>query len=343
MDNTARLSADARVCFVSDLHIGDGSPTESFGRKDDLLRRFFEDEACRADAFVIVGDGFDLAQAWTPGRVEEGHPRLIEDLRQLARAMPVYYLRGNHEGSGRALADFLPLRYYDNLAIGDRVLVEHGNVFDDFHQPGDRRAFWAVRTHALIEKVVRSPVRIPMRKHYYWSTRLGHWLFFRYGQLQRELAHVYESRGHTAKAERCWKFLDYWGRGEWGDAAGLLRAAETVLGNPDVDVLVCGHSHQPGRLELPGGTYVNTGSWTFDDATFARYDDGRFVVQQYPDGRELTDEEYLGVLGPHRDKSFFDWWEAFYRGWLRYDVPEMQRAAMGLSSGTCPLEASAIT
>lgn len=326
---TEHLPADAHVCLVSDLHIGDGGLTEPFRQKDDLFRRFLDEEASRADAFVIAGDGFDIARAWKAERIVRHHRALIDDLGSLARDMPVYYLRGNHEGSLEALKGLAPLRYRETLCIGDDILVEHGNGFDAYQQPGDRLAFATIRLHALIEKAVSSPVRIPMRKHYYWSTRLGHWLFYRYGQVQRRLARLHERAGRQEQADRCWRFLDYWGRGEWGDAAGLLRSAEEVLADSKLGTLVCGHSHQPGRLGLAGGTYVNTGSWTFDDSNVTTYRDGRFQVRDFERGHEIVDEEYRGILGANRDKSFFDWWDEFYLGWLRYDVDGMVRAASG--------------
>ncbi len=323
-DAVARLPASARVCLVSDLHLGDGSSADPFGRKDALFRRFLDQEASRADAFVIVGDGFDVAQAWSMERIAHAHRRVLDDLAALARSRPLYYVAGNHEGSLSAIEDALPARYCHALRIGERVLVEHGHTYDPYNQPGDRAAFWASRLHTLLERLIRAPVRIPMRKHYRWSTRLGHWLFYRYGQLQRALAKAARALGRAEFARRRDAFLDYWGQGEWGDAHGLLKAARAVMHDPSIDVLVCGHSHQAGQLALEGGLYVNTGTWTFDDATWATWDEGRFSVRRFPDRGELRDQEYRGVLGPHGHRSFFDWWDTYYRGWLRYDVDRMR-------------------
>jgi len=87
-------------------------------------------------------------------------------------------------------------------------------------------------------------------------------------------------------------------------------------------VLVCGHSHQPGVVAVPGGTYVNTGSWAFEDSTYATYADGRIEVRRWPEQAAIHDEEYRGILGADAGKSFFDWWAAHYRGFLRYDLGE---------------------
>jgi UDP-2,3-diacylglucosamine pyrophosphatase LpxH len=319
-----RLSPDARVCLLSDLHLGDGGRSDPFAGKDARLRRFFDEVASRADAVILVGDGFDLAQAWTMARIEAAHRRLLDDLRALARSVDTYYVRGNHEGDGRVVARTFPeLVCCERVWIGEHVLVEHGNAFDPHNRPGDRRAFWGSRAHAMLEKAIGSPVRVPMRKHHHWSTRLGHWLFYRYGQYRLGRAHLLRLLQRPAAAQRELAFLDYWGRGEWGDNAGLLGAAERFLVGPDVSTLVCGHSHQPGQVAVEGGTYLNTGSWTFAESTYAWYEDGRFEVRHYPDERVVRDEEYRAFLAD-RDRTFFDWWDAFYLGRFRYDVAAME-------------------
>ncbi len=319
MDLTIRLPIDRRVCLISDLHLGDGGASDPFGRKDDLLRDFLDRVASRAETLVIAGDGFDLAQAWSMERIVDAHRAVIDDLIALSRSIDVIYLRGNHEGSAAALRS-VPLHYANTVMIGDRIRVEHGNAYDPHNLPGVRRAFVAARVHAMIEAAIRAPVRVPMRKHYRWSTRLGHWMFYRYGQWQALRARIDRALGHDERASHRLAFLDYWGRGEWGDPHCLLRAAPAAIAAADVDVLVCGHSHQPGIVDVPGGTYVNTGSWTFEDATYATCEAGRIEVRRWPDRAAIRDEEYRGILGPDADKSFFDWWAAHYRGFLRYDV-----------------------
>ncbi len=322
---TDRIDPNDRVVLISDLHLGDGSAGEPFCRKDDELRRFLDRVASRADALVIAGDGFDIAQAWRIERIYDKHQAVIDDILELSKSMPVHYIRGNHEGNARSISRMLPLRYSLNLTIGDRILVEHGNVFDPHCQPGDLTAWWATRFHSLLETKLGSPIRIPMRKHYCWSTRLGHWLFFYVAFGRHVSGKLWGQLGWPDKEKAAADFLDYWGRGEWGDMNGLIRAADVVLSGSEYDILVCGHSHQPGRVRFDGGEYINTGSWAFEQKSYVLYEDGHFRVHQFGEARELGGEEYHGILGPHRDKSFFDWWDEFYRGFLRYDVDAMVR------------------
>jgi UDP-2,3-diacylglucosamine pyrophosphatase LpxH len=320
------------VVIVSDLHLGDGTVTEPFGRQDARFRAFVEQQAASADVLVIAGDGFDVAQAGSLKRIHRAHPGVVDDLAALARQMPVYYLPGNHDGDPAGLAAWLPLRHVRHagaLWVGDGIRVEHGHRLDPRNQPGDLRAFQGAQVHARLERLIRSPVRIPMRKHYYWSTRLGHWLFYRYGQYRRLKAGLHRALGQTAEAQRCLSFLDYWGQGEWGDNHALLAAARQELVGAPYQTLICGHAHEPCRIRLPGGTYVNAGSWTYGEASYVVCHQGQARVYRWPDGVEIRDREYRGVLGPHRDKSFFDWWAAYYQGWLRYDVEAMHRAARG--------------
>jgi UDP-2,3-diacylglucosamine pyrophosphatase LpxH len=315
------------VFVVSDMHIGDGTLTDPFAGQDASFRRFLERVARDGGCLVIAGDGFDLAQAWSLERIERAHRGLFADLRALARERTVFYLQGNHDGTAAELATMLPLRFATALRLGADVHVEHGHRFDVRNQPGDERAVWGARAHALLERLIRSPVRIPMRRHYCWSTRLGHWLFFRYGWLRLQQGRLRACIGDRAAKERAERFLDYWGRGEWGDIHDMLPGVERALEADEARVLVCGHSHQPGEIVFGRVRYLNTGSWTHGAASYVILAPDEVGVRAWPSGRPIGDEEYRGVIGPHRNHSFFDWWERFYLGWLRYDVDGMWREA----------------
>jgi len=328
--HTVKVDPAQRIAVISDMHIGDGSRAEPFQNKDVELRRFLATVSDEFDALVIAGDGFDLAQGWSIRRIRRAHAALFDDLIELSRSLPVYYLQGNHDGSAETLGAELPFIYSRRLMVGEGIVIEHGNASDPKNLPGDDGAFWGARVHAHIEKVIGSPVRIPMRKHYRWSTRLGHWLFFRYGTHMRHRASVYRVVGLDERARRCVAFLDYWGRGEWGDIHGLLEPARQRLRDTSIETLIWGHAHQAGLLEFDGGTYVNTGSWTYDDTSYVVLDHGRASVHDWRNSATIDDGEYRGVLGPQGDMSFFDWWERYYLGWFRYDVAAMERDAHGL-------------
>ena len=328
-DPPLKLEEDCKAIIVSDLHIGDGTPSEPFRRKDQSFRDFLDHTGRNADALIIAGDFFDLGQAWSLKRIFAAHERMLSELVALSRRIPVFYLFGNHDDSLRESSLIPRFNYGSRLTIGGRFLVEHGHGFDPLNRPGNRVGAWGSWVHSQLERLLRSPLRIPMWKHDYWSTRLGHWLLFRYGKLVELQANIYRAAGRNEQADKCFAFLDYWGSGEWGNPFGLVENVETFLRNSPFEAVVCGHSHQPGRVQLDGGIYVNSGSWTFDESSFVEYDHGRFTVKTWPDGRVIEDDEYRGFLGPNRHKGFFDWWNQHYRGWLRYDVDSMKRVAYG--------------
>ncbi len=324
-----RLDSNQRILIISDMHIGDGSKMEGFQNKDELLIDFLQfAEAC-ADALIIAGDGFDVLQARSLERMYRAHRPLMDAMSHLAHQIPVYYIQGNHNDMPQVLASYFSFAYHPALWIGDEIYVEHGHQYDPYCEPGNPKSDRIVKIHALLERLVGAPLRIPMRRYYGWSTRIGHWLFYRYGQLQWFRAQRFLRRGERERAQACFDFLDYFGRGEWGELNINLEAVHEVLADAPYDVLMCGHSHQAGKVRFPGGLYINSGSWTFDEATFIDLDHGTIDVKSWPSLQDIGDEAYRGILGPHHNKSFFDWWEAFYLGWLRYDVEAMHRAAGG--------------
>lgn len=329
MTTSAYLNPDQRIFIISDMHIGDGAQMDLFAGKDDLLIDFLAFAEHHADMLIIAGDGFDLCQAWSLNRIYAKHQALLEAMRKLASHFPVFYVQGNHDSEAQVLAPLFPFQYCTSLRIGNAIQVEHGHRHDPYCQPSDPKAERMVRFHALLERLVRAPLRIPMRKHYSWSTRIGHWLFYRYGQWQWLKSKCFTQLGLHQRAQACTDFLDYFGRGEWGEMNGKLEAISDDLASASFNTLICGHTHQAGKVRLPGGLYVNSGSWTFEEATFVDVNHGVVDVKAWPSQHSIGDEQYRGALGPHRHKSFFDWWDAFYLGWLRYDVEAMHRAIQG--------------
>ncbi|MFC1706027.1 hypothetical protein ACFL59_04285 [Planctomycetota bacterium] len=81
------IDPNQRVVLISDMHMGDGDPTEPFTRKDGAFRRFLAHVHSCADALVIAGDGFDVAQACSLRRIRSNHRRLVDDLIALARVI----------------------------------------------------------------------------------------------------------------------------------------------------------------------------------------------------------------------------------------------------------------
>jgi hypothetical protein len=43
------------------------------------------------------------------------------------------------------------------------------------------------------------------------------------------------------------------------------------------------------------------------------------------DAAKFGGEGHRCVLGRRRHRPFFEWWDRYYRGWLRYDIEAMRR------------------
>jgi hypothetical protein len=67
------LPADRPIWFVSDLHLGDATPSDVFFGKDRHLIALVERVERDDGVLVIVGDAIDFHQAWSLTRVLRAH------------------------------------------------------------------------------------------------------------------------------------------------------------------------------------------------------------------------------------------------------------------------------
>lgn len=70
---------------------------------------------------------------------------------------------------------------------------------------------------------------------------------------------------------------------------GLQAHARTLLQRPGTDVVVMGHSHDPGLHRWPEGVYVNTGNW-YEKRTFARLTGDTLTLSRW-NGTQAIDIE----------------------------------------------------
>src|SRR4029077_17012003 len=87
----ARVTSPDRALFVSDCHLGAGTPEEDAARQD-RLPPFFENTATSASSLFLLGDLFDF---WFEYRhaVPRGHFRVLAAIRRLVeRGLPVTFV-----------------------------------------------------------------------------------------------------------------------------------------------------------------------------------------------------------------------------------------------------------
>ena len=231
--------------FISDVHLGLGTPAEERAKQGRLLA-FLDHAATDATHLFVLGDLFD---AWIEYRtvIPRGFHRVLAKLHDVADGgTEVHFLAGNH--------DFWVRDYFDTeLGIkthreafeveldGKRIHMHHGDGLD----PRDHG-------YAFLKKVLRN--------------RLAIWLFtWLHPDLGVPLARSTSktSRGYTATKD-------------YGADDGMRREAARLIG-AGCDLVVMGHRHVPRTEAIGGGTYANLGDWITHN-TYGRLAGGAFSL-----------------------------------------------------------------
>jgi UDP-2,3-diacylglucosamine hydrolase len=238
---------------MSDAHLG-------FARQEveRAVISFFRHVAQSGGSLLINGDLFEFWFEWKSVIPRRGF-RTVAALADVVDAgVPVTMVAGNHDcWGGDVLREDVGVDYrfgpWTADIAGWRAHVEHG----DGLRPVEDKRYRALRI------VLRNPLAI----------RSFRWL---HPDLATPLA------SHSSNTSRTYSARDE-GRG--------LRAAATRIeaANPDVDLILMGHSHFPSLETLPGGTiYGNAGSW-LDAPTFLRVTDDAIALRTWDGSAESAD------------------------------------------------------
>lgn len=321
------LSAEERLYFVSDLHLGDGSPSDIFMGKDSLLIELIDKVAEENAKLVIVGDAIDFHQAWSMSRVIRAHALLMRRLSELAAERGVVYIWGNHDYDISLFRDLLRFDVCSTLTLDDKVLVQHGYEYDPFIGANLEQTHVATQVHHLIERILNTWVRLPLENFYNFENRLTFWLFHKFVLSIKARDKFYR---WLKKPDWCGKtaeYLQYWTMNQIANPSGIFYNASEFLKQSEYTHLVTGHSHLPGKVQITDKkSYVNTGSWTFSSAQYAIWDGSSFSVHDYITKKEYTEHAYRPLIEHRFDHmDFLAWWRENYLGWLRYRVGEVGR------------------
>ncbi|MBA2321298.1 MAG: metallophosphoesterase [Deltaproteobacteria bacterium] len=331
---TLRIPADQRIWFISDLHIGDGTPADVFFGKDRQLSALVKRVEREGSILVILGDAIDFHQAWTFARVLAAHPDLFSDLSRCARAGRVYYVVGNHDYEINLFQEMLQFKVCDELLIGDDIRAVHGFQYDPFMKSrvGDGHG-WSTTIHHLAERYLRTWLRIPLGEFYTKGNRLMFWLAHKVALVANLYARGMRGLGFTRSADAINRYLDYWAQGNLGDSMGMFRPILDHLRTGRFRYIVCGHSHVPGIVRDGEGdqatAYINTGSWTFASSHYVVWDGQDFAVRDWMTGRSIGAEMYESLLdGTIYDKDFWQWWRENYMGLFRFREGEERKGRL---------------
>lgn len=256
-----RIEADRPVYIISDLHLGDGTRSDTFLGKDAELLAFLDHVEREAAHLVIAGDVIDFHQAWIIERILKAHAKVIGALSRLAARTGVTYIWGNHDHDISVFRDLLRLDVCSSLEIGDRVLIRHGYEYDPYIGPNLEQSHVATRIHHLFERVFETWLRTPLENFYNPANRLTFWLSHKLVLGGQAVGWAAGRLGHPEVGERLDATWRFWTQTQLGDPQCIFEHVRAACEEGSHRWIVTGHSHLPGVIHFPRErSYANTGS-----------------------------------------------------------------------------------
>lgn len=313
---TLRMAPKKRLTLITDLHLGDGTYTDQFGRKDGELLRLCDRADTTSDAVVVMGDCFDLLQAPSMRHIVRAHYDVIRRFSRFAQERRLVVLRGNHDFM-LDTARWLPgVRLVDRVRLGRDIQLEHGDRFDPW---SGHESAGPVRAVNYIERLTRSFLRLPLEEHPDWGNCLGHWAGHKVLLSVRVLQRSFTRFGWKRRAVTLRRFLRYISRYVAGDFNSLfLQISRRLPRWKHTRVLLCGHSHLPGDVQLGEKRYINVGSWARQNTQYCEYNGSDFDLREWKTDRPIRDERYRPLLDHRRLPSFEEWFQKFHREMLTF-------------------------
>jgi len=241
------VAEPVRSIFISDLHLG-----SRFSRCDEMLD-FLRSHHPRH--LFLVGDfidGWALERQW---HWPHGYTRLLRRVMELAESgTQVYYTPGNHDDHlrkhyGRRAAITIRDEFIHSCADGTRLLVIHGDQFDDV----ESRARWLSRVGSKFYEVMLLGDRVSGK------------MLRTVGMRPRPISHRLKQTAKKA-VQRISGF------------ERRLAAHAKALG---CDAAVCGHLHRPQQRMIGSIRYINLGDWIENASALIEHADGRLELHHW--------------------------------------------------------------
>ncbi len=238
--------ADNKIIFISDVHLGMGTPEEE-KQKEIKLVTFLYEKLNSGDRLFIVGDLFDF---WFEYKnvIPKGHMRILSCLSELVdNGVRIDYFAGNHD-----------------FWVGEFFRKELGLVFhaDPVTEKIDDKTFYIIHGDGLRKNDVGYRV---LKKVF--RNRLN---IFLYRWLHPDIGVPFArwcsgtSRKHTFKEN-------------YGTDEDYIKFAEAKV-NDGVDYVVMGHTHCPLIHEFKNNKkLINPGDW-ISNYSYIIYKENQFTL-----------------------------------------------------------------
>ena len=242
--------------FISDLHLSKDAPVRTQSFLD-----FCSEMPRDAGALFILGDLFDF---WIHGRQVDESPaaETFSALAELVQnGIRVFCMPGNRDFAlGTTVLERFGIEALADPCVlqvgGEAVLLTHGDLLctDD-------------RSYQRFRRVIRHPALLTVLRALPYPALRG-------------LAHGLRRGSRRAVAQKDLRITD-------ATAEGLSRAflgqGPFAIGGAPFARLIHGHTHRPGREDLPGlGQRLVLGDWRDDGTYFVRHDPSGWQLHHFP-------------------------------------------------------------
>ena len=244
-----KLSDATKILFISDAHIGAFSDEKNAQIEHDLIQLidYAEKENYQ---IAILGDLFDYWIEYPSYRPALGERLLNRFAVFNQQSSGCIYITGNHDNW--TLGHFVRLGFdvepeYRLLHAGKKTaLLLHGDAIGDNLQQLKRPPFHRLIRSAAFMKIYRSmlPPQTGIKVMKYFS-----------------------------RASRFFSFKK-------SEPDVLNRWSKKILKNEDINIILCGHDHQPRTLNFSYGTYINLGTFHLH-RSLVEYNNGNFSLVKW--------------------------------------------------------------
>lgn len=148
--------------ILSDIHLGSNNCQAKL--VCELLERIVEGEL-RTLRVILNGDVFDSIDF---RRLGKNHWRVLSLLRKLSDDMEIIWLAGNHDGSAEIISHLLGVTVQDEYILetgGQKLLILHGHLFDEFIESYPWLTWFADRVYRFLQWIDRTHHFAKMAKH----------------------------------------------------------------------------------------------------------------------------------------------------------------------------------